>query len=223
MRMLPIMNFRRLPRLKYTALVLAVFALGGSLMAQRLDTVRTDEPGYRSVVLTRDKKGEPKGPVSYYDEHHVLRRTLEFKNGKLHGKAVYYYPTGLVWAEMPYRNGELHGVIRSFHRNGAIEAMKPYRRGKMHGERVLRDSTGALVNGEYVEPLPYDSVQVIQTCVNGRPHGRVVVARSGMTVLEGNCENGRAEGVFIVYDRDGRAIRRDIYRKGRFVNSLAAQ
>ena len=221
--MLPILNFRRLPRLKCTVLVWAVFALGGSLMAQRVDTVRTDEPGYRSVVLTRDKKGEPKGPVSYYDEHDVLRRTLEFKNGKLHGTAVYYHPNGIKCAEMPYRNGELHGVIRSFHKNGAIEAVKPYRRGKMHGERVLRDSTGALVNGEYLEALPYDSVQVIQTCVNGRPHGRVVVTRAGRTVLDGNCVNGLAEGVFLAYDKEGRVIRRDHYHHGRFVKTVAEQ
>lgn len=192
-------------------------------MAQRLDTVRTDEPGYEYSVLTRDEKGDPKGPVSYFDEHGVLRRTLEFKHGKPNGMVVYYYANGAVWAEIPYRNGELHGVIRSYHRNGAIEAVKPYKRGKMDGERVLRDSIGTLVNGEYVEVLPYDSAQVIQTCVNGRPHGRVVVTRFGMNVLEGSCLNGLAEGLFLAYDKEGRVIRRDHYHHGRFVKSMAEQ
>lgn len=211
------------PRGKYFVLAWAVFSLGGPLTAQRRDTVWTEEPGYRFAVLTRDAKGTPQGPISYFDEQGSLRRTLEFKDGKLHGTAVYYYPNGIEWAVMSYRKGELHGVVRSYHPNGAIEAVKPYKRGKLDGERVLRDSTGALVNGEYVEFLPYDSVQVKQTCLNGRPHGRVLVTRSGRTVLEGSCVNGLAEGIFTTYDKDGRATRRDIYRHGRFVRSELEQ
>lgn len=189
------------------------------LRAQHIDTVLTQEPGYLFMVVERNKKGQVKGPIKYFDAHRVHRRTLEFRDGKLHGTSVYYYPNGGKWAEIPHRNGELHGVVRSYHENGAVEAVKPYKRGKLDGERVLRDPTGALVTGEYVEHLPYDSVRVFQTCVNGRPHGSVVVMSRDTTRLEGQCVNGLAEGVFTVYNRDGIAIRRDTYRKGKFLRS----
>lgn len=198
------------------------FALN-PLMAQRIDTVLTQEPGFQYVVVERNKKGQVKGPIKYFDAHGVHRRTLEFRDGKLHGTAVYYHPNGGKWAEIPHRNGELHGVVRSYHENGAIEAVKPYKLGKLYGERVLRDPTGALVTGEYVENLPYDSVRVFHTCANGRPHGSVVVMSGGTIRLEGQCVNGLAEGVFTVYDRDGNAIRRDTYRKGKFLRSETVQ
>lgn len=189
------------------------------LMAQRIDTVLTQEPGFQFMVVERNKKGQVKGPIKYFDAHGVHRRTLEFRDGKLRGTAVFYHPNGSKWAEQPYRNGDLHGVVRSYHENGAIEAVKPYKRGKLDGERVLRDPTGSLVTGECVEHLPYDSARVFQTCVNGRPHGSVVVMSRDTTRLEGQCVNGLAEGVFTVYNRDGIAIRRDTYRKGKFLRS----
>lgn len=144
------------------------FAVGlNTLMAQRIDTVLTQEPGFQFMVVERNKKGKVKEPIKYFDAHGVHRRTLEFRVGKLHGTAVYYHPNEGKWAEMPYRKGKLHGAVRSYHENGAVEVVKPYKRGKLDDERVLRDPTGALVTGEYVEHLPYDSVRVFQTGVNG--------------------------------------------------------
>lgn len=191
------------------------------LRAQHVDTVQVEEPGLGCMVVKRNKNGEAIGPVSYFDRDNVLRSRMEFKDGKLHGTAIYFYATGRPWAEVPYRHGEMHGVIRTYHPNGAIEAVKPYKKGMLSGERVLRDSTGALVNGEYVEELPYGSGRVYSTCVNGRPHGMVTVTRSGRKVLEGNCTNGMPEGVFYSYDEKGNAIRRDLYEKGRFVSSVS--
>lgn len=200
--------------------LLLLILFGAPLLAQRLDTVRVEEQGLQYAVFERNDKGETVGPVSYFDSTHVLRRRMEFKDGKLHGMAVYFYPTGRTWAEIPYQKGVMHGVLRTYHSNGAIEAVKPYEEGKMHGERVLRDSTGALVNGEYVEELPYGSVRVHSTCVNGRPHGMVTVTMRGRKVLEGNCTNGMPEGAFYIYDEQGIATRRDLYEKGRFISSI---
>ncbi len=213
------------------------------LSAQRIDTVQIEHEDVRYMVFNRNAKGAADGPVSYFDGDSVLRRQIEFKegkphgtamyfdeggvlssrrefkDGKVHGTSIYYYASGRTWAEMPYREGEFHGVIRSYHPNGALESVKPYKRGKMAGERVLRDSTGALVNGEYNQELPYDSARVYSTCVNGRPHGVVTVTRNERKTLEGSCTNGLPEGDFIAYDEKGEAIRRDVYVNGKFVRS----
>jgi antitoxin component YwqK of YwqJK toxin-antitoxin module len=144
---------------------------------------------------------------------------LEQKEGNIVGTALYYYPNGQLWLEMPFKEGQIHGVVRSYHPNGRIQAVKPYKNGKLHGERFITDSAGMPANGEYVELLPYDSAEVVQTCVKGLPHGFVVVKRAGHKVLEGNCANGLAEGAFVIFDKNGTVVGRDYYRKGKFKRS----
>jgi antitoxin component YwqK of YwqJK toxin-antitoxin module len=208
--------FNKIRRERSLALLLLISVVS-PLAAQRRDTVQVEDPIIRYKVFMTNSKGIAIGPVSYFDADSVLRSMVEFKNGKLHGTMTYFYPNGTKWAELPYKNGELHGIIRSYHSNGIVEAEKPFRNGKLHGERILKDSTGTLVNGIYIEELPYDSVLVYSTCVNGRPNGLVTITKRGQKVLQGSCSNGIPEGAFISYDASGQAIRKDLYEKGKFV------
>lgn len=200
-------------------LLMVCCARVASVKAQSPDTMRFSAGDIRYMVFKRDKKGAAAGPISYYDEAGVLRREFVMNAGRKDGLWSYYYPGGQLWVEIPGKDGKLHGVVRSYHPNGRIHATKPYRKGKLDGERVIRDPSGALMNGEHVEVLPYDSVQIFQTCLNGRPHGRIVVKSAERKVLEGNCVNGLAEGSFVAYDRNGNIVRRDFYEKGKFKRS----
>lgn len=200
-------------------LLIFMTVFDGPLSAQSLDTMRFEMGDIRYMVFQRDRNGAATGPISYFGADGVLRRRSETRNGKPEGVWTYYYPNGGLWSEVPFKDGMMHGVVRTFHANGAVQVVKPYKRGKLNGERVITDPDGALVNGDYTELLPVDSAQVVYTCVNGRPHGRIVLMRRDRKMMEWNCVNGLVEGALVTYDAEGRVIRRDYYENGRFKRS----
>ena len=200
------------------ALPLILFLVcNGWLSAQQTDTTYFKNE-YEYMVYDKAKWQKGDGPVSYYDENGVLKKTLLYKKKKLE-VARYYYDNGQLWSELPYRKGKLDGVIRSYYRNGNVEWTKPWRKGKLFGERMLLDSTGAPANGDNVQLLPYDDVKVTSHCVNGRPEGKVVVTRKDKLVYVGNYTNGAPDGYYIYYNDQGVSVRKELYRKGRFVKS----
>lgn len=216
------------------------------LFAQITDTTALKNGVYG--VFQRNKHGEPQNPVVYYDTTGLLkysasfqnqqlngpviyfdedgRKTMltEYKDGLLHGDNIYYYPDGSIQVIWPYRQGDLHGISYSYHPNGKIEWTKAYRNGKFFGERILRDSTGTLFNGDYTTVFPMGHGQYTVTCINGRPHGELkVLGRNDRLGYTGNYNNGLPDGEFVFYGRTGNVIYRDYYKNGKFVNGVQAE
>lgn len=201
-----------------TLLLIMLLTCAGRLAAQQTDTTFFDNQ-YKFMVYDKAKWKKGDGPVSYYDQQGILKRTLEYRNKKLNGVTRYYYENGQLWSELPYKNGKLDGVKRSYYRNGNLKWAIPWKKNKLSGEQMLLDSTGSPVNGDNVELLPYDDVKVASHCVNGRPEGKVVVTRKGKLLYVGNYVNGAPDGYFIHYNDQGVSIRKELYKKGRFVKS----
>lgn len=210
--------------------------------AQRMDT--TEVKNGRYSVFQRDALGNPKNPVAVYDTtgrllSHVSwrdglihgpviwydslgRKTLavNYIKGKKHGAEVFYHPNGHVYWKLHYRKGSKHGASSTYHPNGRIEWIKPYRNNRLHGERLLRDSTGALHNGEYVTIFPLGMGQYKTICTNGRPHGVLVVLRGdGAVSYTGAYNKGYPDGEFLYYDNGGKVYRKEYYSMGKFQRS----
>ena len=213
------------------------------LCAQRTDTTEVKNGTYG--VFQRDERGNPINPVAYYDSTGVLvyhasfRKNVlhgpvihydksghktwlvEYKKGQKDGADIYFYPDGSVQWKRSNRKGKVHGRTESFYPNGNTEWTKAYREGHLFGERILRESTGALFNGEYTTVFPLGTGQYTTTCVNGRPYGKLTVfGPKGEVSYIGNYDKGFPEGEFVYYDKEGHITRKEYYKKGEFVNSV---
>lgn len=215
------------------------FLLAGQLLlAQRSGTIRV-WPGPKGMI-ERDENGKPLNPVAYYDSNGVFlyqasllknkldgpviffdtlgrkTRLVEYRKGQKHGRDIFYYPDGSVNMKATFRKGKLHGRLESFHPNGSIKWTGAFRKGALFGERILRDSTGALVNGDYTTVFPMNGGYYTVTCTEGRPHGKLTVFRSnGEVGYTGSYDKGFPDGEFIYYDRKGDIIRREFYKNGK--------
>ncbi|MBK6627717.1 MAG: hypothetical protein IPG35_09005 [Flavobacteriales bacterium] len=223
------------------ALILLLLA-ASSMHAQGWDT--TEVKNGRYSVFQRDELGRPKNPVAVYDTTGRLLSRVCWREGKLHGPAIQYdslgrktwletyrkgtkhgteiffHPNGQVAWNIQWRKGVRTGASATFHPNGRKEWSKAYRGNRLHGERVLRDSTGALFNGEYLTIFPWGMGQYKTICTNGRPHGELTVLRGDGTVAyTGRYNKGYPDGEFIYYDKAGKVHRTEFYAKGRCVRS----
>ena len=166
------------------------------------------------------KHGLLHGPVIHFDSLGRKTWTLEYRKGRRHGPEAYYYLDGSVMVSQWNRNGVIHGPCTTYHPNGKVEWTKAYRDAKLHGERILRDSTGALANGESTSYFPLDRGRYITTCINGRPQGKMVATlKNGQVAYTGNYKNGFPDGEFIFFSPDGGIWRKEYYEMGRFVRS----
>ena len=165
-------------------------------------------------------KGLRHGIAIQYDSLDRKIHSITFRKGVKHGPEIYYHPNGRVQISQRYRTGVLHGPSATYHANGKVEWTKAYRDGKLHGERILRDSTGALVDGEYVTWYPMRRGQYTVACVNGRPHGKVTAhLADGRAAYTGNYSNGLPDGEWIFFDKEGKVWRKEYYIMGKFERS----
>ena len=218
------------------------FSVASSMLcAQRMDTTEVKNGMYG--VFQSNKRGFPVSPVAVYDTTDRLRRHESYRHGHLHGPVIYYdsagtktrmvtykkgkkngreilyYPDGSVQVDVHNRNGVNHGRSTSYYQNGRVEWTKGYRDGKLHGERILRDSTGALYNGEYLTVFR-SGARYLSVCTNGRPHGKLTMLRpSGEVSYTGNYTNGFPDGEFLYFDNEGEVWRKEYYIMGKFERS----
>lgn len=237
----PVKRTLRDPKMKVALFLLFAFA-SSPMCAQRTDTTEVKNGMYG--VYRSDASGTALGPMAVYDTTGRLLRHLSYKNGLLHGEMIhfdslgrktwtqeyrkgkrqgretYLYPDGSVLFKAQYRNGAIHGLNTTYHPNGRVEWTKSYRDGKLHGERVLRDSSGALFNGEYVTAFPLGRGHYTCMCINGRPQGKLVaILKSGQVAYTGSYRDGFPDGEFIFFSPDGSVWRKEYYQMGTFIRS----
>ena len=178
-----------------------------------------DGSGRRTWTVPYEK-GLRDGVAIQYDSLDRKIHSIAYRKGDKHGPEIYNYLNGRVHYALENRNGHLHGTLRSYHPNGLIEWTGGFREGEMHGERILRDSTGALYNGEYVTKFPMGMGQNTVTCTKGRPQGELIMLRNdGKVSYTGAYKDGRPDGEFLYYDRDGKVYRKAHFENGVFVRS----
>lgn len=165
-------------------------------------------------------KGYRHGTAIQYDSLDRKIHSIMFSEGMKHGPEIFYHPNGRVHYRVEYRYGQLHGTLRSYHPNGLIQWTGGYHEGEMHGERILRDSTGALYNGEYLTTFPMKMGQYRVTCTQGRPHGELIMQRNdGSVSYSGQYVNGRPDGEFLYFDRKGEVYRKSLFENGVFIRA----
>lgn len=179
------------------------------------DMVWYDRQGRKAWTVPH-VKGFRHGTAVQYDSLERKIHSITFREGMKHGPEIFYHPNGRIHYRMENRYGQLHGTLRSYHTNGLVEWTGGFREGEMHGERILRDSTGALYNGEYLTTFPMKMGQYRVTCTQGRPHGKLIMQRhNGSVSYSGQYVNGSPDGEFLYFDRKG-----EVYRKAHFENGV---
>lgn len=183
------------------------------------DLVWYDGQGRKTWIVPYSK-GFQHGAAMQFDSLERKIHSITFREGEKHGPEIFYYPNGRVHYRIENRYGQPHGTLRSYHTNGLIEWTGGFRDGEMHGERILRDSTGALYNGEYLTTFPMKMGQYRVTCIQGRPHGELIMQRNDNSVsYRGRYENGRPDGEFLYFDRAGEVYRKSYFENGVFLRA----
>lgn len=198
--------------------IIIVLICTHSISAQNFDTTHYDSGNYS--IHARTGNGKIEGLVYYYDKNHTITKTLEYKNGIKDGIATYYYE-GKKYLIIPYKDGLYNGEVVSYHSNGKMEWSKPYKYDKMIGQRIVRDSIGNLVNGEYTTTDYVGNTKFTINCIEGFPHGKFKIKQfDGTIVLNGQYLNGYPDGIFTYYDAKGKIISEELYEMGRYIKEV---
>ena len=137
------------------------------------------------------------------------------ESGLREGKATYYDENGVKTLESHYKNGILDGEMRVY-RNGILETMETYTDGERTGKYTYFGSDGKkLTEGFYnagkdnglkkVWFLGTENLQYTETFNNDILHGSAKYYESdtGKLGSEGNYKNGKKDGVWIFYFKNG--------------------
>lgn len=120
------------------------------------------------------RKGFRHGTAMQYDSLDRKIHSITFREGIKHRPSTCACPE---WSRSLSHGESLWTTTwyarRSYHTNGLVEWTGGFRDGKMHGERILRDSTGTLYNGEYLTTFPMGMGRYRVACTPGPPPWRV--------------------------------------------------
>lgn len=173
--------------------------------------------------------GELVGVRLFYENEKLAEEKI-YRNGKLHGYWTQYYESGLLFAERPYREGKPDGVFRFYDENGQLlgkstlrdgtgtlrefeytqlashDATIPYRDGKIEGNKRVWGRYGrCLLSGIREETVNGVDIQKYQ---NDRPSGwGTTYDEEGNLFASAYMLNGKLQGVFRKYDKEGRPVR----------------
>lgn len=159
--------------------------------------------------------------------------TVSFRDGKLELKKDYllnketgtfskYYKNGKVRQEGTYKNGKITGVWKSYFRNGQVEDITNYNEnGNEQGIQQYFDMDGKIYyEGEYkdgrlVQFKFFDKSGKLLTDVKLKAKQDVKTYYSdGNVRWEGSMENGKRNGVWREFARNGILIGEYIYKDG---------
>ena len=161
-----------------------------SIQAQRVDTVRTNDPNFPYRIVEMDAKGRPHGVERVYDNKGVLRRKYQNVNGIWQGPDTTYDEAGRVRGIALVENGSVNGEFLSYDPDGNLAATRAYRKGKPHGL-----STYYYANGQVSMTMYYK---------NGEVHGiSHLYHRNGNLEWRKGYREGKLHGERFAWDSTG--------------------
>ena len=129
----------------------------------------------------------------------------EYKNGQATGIWQYYHKNGQLYYLTPWKNGKAHGVIQYFFDNGQPAGQTSYKNGIKHGLKI--DHWGLYGTGEGRLWFKY-------VYKDGERHGPTEsYYENGQLEKKGQYKNGRVDGHWEVYNKDGTV---DYYQTGTY-------
>jgi len=149
------------------------------------------------------KYGEKEGPVRYYFPNGKLNYSFtRKKGGDLHGTLKQYYANGQLKEIQKFNDGYIDSVSVSYYPNGQVESTHIYKEGYPEGkfEKYYMD-------GKLMEKGVYMKGALIGESITYFDNG-VISERSMYD------EDGKENGVFQEYDKDGLIYREFTYKKG---------
>ncbi|MCA1761462.1 MAG: toxin-antitoxin system YwqK family antitoxin [Cryomorphaceae bacterium] len=140
------------------------------------------------------KKGNKHGSVITY-QNGVKYEVSQFENDVKVGTSKIYFPTGELKKTIPYENGKENGKGFEYERDGRIITLLEYEDGFLRkADRVNRFDDRNKKRGTWIDFHP-----------------------NGQLALEGYYMNGKKNGIFKKFDRDGNLISLEKYRDGELV------
>ncbi len=169
------------------------------------------------------KNGELNGLDKDYYENGKLKSVGEFTNGIQTGPWKWYYESGNIQNEGELDNGAFTGIYKSYYSTGKLEEEVRYSDGKLNGKASKWDRKGNLLaNYTYLDDnlIEYTNFtpqgEIIST---GKEEDGVVEFVSffpeGMKETEGELVNGKRDGVWKTYYRNGNVDEETTYQDGK--------
>jgi len=141
--------------------------------------------------------------------HYFLTKEVAFHFGMIDydgytGKVKRYYDNGRVRSSAHYVNGMLDGEITEYYENGRIKIHYTYRDGR---------------NGEFTKYFDNGKLKLIDDYTNGKINGESrTYFYSGQLKSVGYHVDGKPDGEFVFYNKNGTIFDRNLYKNGVMVS-----
>ncbi len=168
--------------------------------------LRYDEDGNKRVRVVHRGDGHKSFAELYSPEGTVVARGLYYDQKK-DSVWLYYGSKGQVVMLEHWKRGQKDGEQVTYSDDGRMAERQRWRNGKQHGAQEMFYATGAL--------------RMSWNMVDDVADGEVVYLFSGGGKrMAGRYVAGEREGVWTVWDLDGRIVEQTEYRKGVAVNAV---
>ncbi|EJX01473.1 MORN variant repeat protein, partial [gut metagenome] len=175
-------------------------------------------------VKAHYRAGQLHGLVEQYYPSGALQLKHPYAEHRLHGEALDYFENGQLKSSVHFEHGVQSGPFKLFSADGKLLEEGVLKEGVRHGPFTLyspetgqpvRQGTYQLneLDGEVITWRP-DGLKVVGTYEKGLAHGwQKIYNAQGALLGEIKMQNGRATGVFHVFDAKGRIVQEGSHGK----------
>jgi len=155
--------------------------------------------------------GVSEGPVFGRYTNGTLRYFGTTRHGKTHGAWTNWNGNGTVSIEANFEDGELVGAFRRFDAHGVLQSEGNH------------DRAGQM-DGPWKGYWPNGRIRTQWTMAHGQQHGPVATwYESGARKSEGQRTDGRPDGAWVYFAKDGSVTNRCRYEQGQVVEGECAK
>lgn len=177
------------------------------------------------------KDDKPLGRFQYYGKDGVLTTVMDFKPGGTNASSKHFHPNGEIMAKGNYIDQLKDSIWHYFDEQGGIRKVECFDMGRMHGEFITyykdgnisdkRSFNNSLPVGEWTEFHPNGEKRAQGTYnTEGNADGPVFYwFDNGRPEIKGKFEDGKRQGGWKYYNKDGTLHMQVLYDQGEYVKS----
>jgi len=170
--------------------------------------------------------GKLSGEFKYYYENGNIKIIDHYRKGKSHGKTITYYKNGNIEGIINYVDGIKYGEYKYYYENGNLNSEGTYKNNKEIGRwkyfsknGVLDSSVDFIGSNDYQKFIKYYETGEIKFRVkiddDLKFQGeKIAYYKNGNIMYKGMIVNGKANGIFKVYDKKGKFLKNLNYING---------
>ena len=163
------------------------------------------------------------GPWKFYNEQAALVNEFNYKDGKKDGLQKNFYDTGVIKSEETDSMDVLHGMSRFYNEEGELTRQSNFVNGIETGISKEFSNGRIITLTTYKNGYITKEEKINRTDRNGMKQGSWKDLYENDAVKnEGFYRDGKRDGIFKEFDRNGRVVKKEEYRNDILVQTVKA-